>query len=132
MTRAELRRLNKAENAKAKTYNMTSAQLEGLRKQEYERAKKEILSRVDELSSEILKMMIVIPTNVLINDYWEKTAERRIPRFVEDCLELYDSWQKGSVSMEDMQSLTERYAKIKLVNPHTSTGRVLERRKEVY
>ena len=132
MTRSELRRLNKAQGKKTKVYNMTAIELDNIRKQEYERAKKEILSRVDELSSEILKMMIVIPTNVLINDYWEKTAERRIPKFVEDCLELYDSWQKGSVSMEDMQSLTERYAKIKLVNPHTSTGRVLERRKEVY
>lgn len=83
MTRSELRRLNKAQGKKTKVYNMTSTELDNIRKQEYERARKEILSRVDELSSEILKMMLVIPTNVLINDYWEKTAERRIPKFVE-------------------------------------------------
>ena len=40
-----------------------------------------------ELAEEILHMMLVIPTNILISDYWQKTAKKRIPEFVEQCIE---------------------------------------------
>lgn len=68
------------------------------------------------MAEEILKLMLVIPTNVLISDYWKKTAKTRIPKFVEDCMSLYDSWTKGAVSMEEMTKLTEEYAQIEIID----------------
>ena len=116
MTRAEIRRKEREKKKNKATFVMTYEELEKIRKQEYEKAKKEYEKKNEEIAKTILKMMIVVPTNVLINDYWEKTARKRIPRFVEDCLSLYDSLSKGAVKMQELQDLTEEYAKIRLID----------------
>ena len=116
MNRAEMRRKEREKQKKKATYVMTEEELEKIRKQEYEKAKKLIIDKSDEMAEEILKLMLVIPTNVLISDYWRKTAKTRIPKFVEDCMSLYDSWTKGAVSMEEMTKLTEEYAQIEIID----------------
>ena len=116
MTRAEIRRKEREKKKNKATFVMTYEELEKIRKQEYEKAKKEYEKKNEEIAKTILKMMIVVPTNVLINDYWEKTARKRIPKFVEDCLSLYDSLSKGAVKMQELQDLTEEYAKIRLID----------------
>lgn len=116
MNRAEMRRKEREKQKKKATYVMTEEELEKIRKQEYEKAKKLIIDKSDEMAEEILKLMLVIPTNVLISDYWKKTAKTRIPKFVEDCMSLYDSWTKGAVSMEEMTKLTEEYAQIEIID----------------
>lgn len=60
-------------------------------------------------------MMLVIPTNVLVEYYWQKSAKKRIPKFVEDCMSLYEAFTSGVVKMSEMVALTEEYAGIKLV-----------------
>lgn len=116
MTRAEIRRKEREKKKNKATFVMTYEELEKIRKQEYEKATKEYEKKNEEIAKTILKMMIVVPTNVLINDYWEKTARKRIPKFVEDCLSLYDSLSKGTVKMQELQDLTEEYAKIRLID----------------
>ena len=116
MTRAEIRRKEREKKKNKATFVMTYEELEKIRKQEYEKAKKEYEKKNEEIAKTILKMMIVVPTNVLINDYWEKTARKRIPKFVEDCLSLYDSLSKGAVKIQELQDLTEEYAKIRLID----------------
>ena len=96
---------------------MTVEDIVRIRNEEYQRAKKEVLGKTQELADDILKMMLVIPVNVLISDYWEKSAKKRIPKFVDDCLSLYEDWINGYISMEEMQKLTEEYAGIKLIEP---------------
>lgn len=129
--RAEIRRMQKQQEKKKKTYIMTAEELDKIRQQEFENAKKFFLSKNDELAEEIFKMMLVIPTNVLVNDYWTKTAKRRIPNFVNDCLSLYRSWHEGAVNMTEMQELTEEYAQIKLIDVGTATYKThLERQKK--
>ena len=97
-----------------------------IRRQEFDRAKKILLEKNEELAKEILKMMIVIPTNVLINDYWQKTAKKRIPQFVDDCMSLYQSWSEGTVSMEEMQKLTEEYSGIKLIESGSDVEKTMK------
>ena len=126
MKRSEMRRLEREERKNSATFNMTREELEKIRKQEYDRARKTIQDKSDQIAEDILKMMIVIPTNVLINDYWEKTAKKRIPQFVEDCMDLYKAWSEGIVSMEEMQELTEEYAGIKLIEDGTATSKVMK------
>ena len=120
MGRAEMRRVMKENKKKTATFLMTKEQLNRMIKQEHEKAyikaKEEFLQRNDEIAEKILKKMIVIPTNVLINDYWEKTARKKIPKFVDDCLSLYESLSKGIVDMRELQALTEEYAHIKLID----------------
>lgn len=114
MKRSEVRRLERESRKSNATFVMTREEIDKIRKQEYDRARKTIRDKSDQIAEEILRMMIVIPTNVLISDYWEKTAKKRIPKFVEDCMSLYRSWSEGTVSMEEMQKLTEEYSGIRL------------------
>ena len=126
MSRAEIRRAGQEENKKKATFVMTEEEIMKIRKQEYDRARKTIHEKSDQIAEDILKMMIVIPTNVLINDYWQKTAKKRIPQFVEDCLSLYKSWVEGNVSMEEMQNLTEEYAGIKLIDSGSDVEKAMK------
>ena len=87
------------------------------------------MDKNDELAEEILQMMLVIPTNILISDYWQKTAKKRIPEFVEQCISLYKAWEQGVVDMTEMQKLTEEYAGIKLVKDGTPTAKAISERK---
>ena len=57
------------------------------------------MERVNDIAEQIQTMMLVIPTNVLIADYWEKSAKKRIPKFVEDCINLYEAFLQGTVKM---------------------------------
>ena len=126
MSRAEIRRARREENKKKATFVMTEEEIMKIRKQEYDRARKMIHKKSDQIAEEILRMIIVIPTNVLISDYWEKTAKKRIPKFVEDCLSLYKSWSEGAVSMEEMQKLTEEYAGIKLIDSGSDVEKTMK------
>ena len=126
MNRAEIRRRQKEQEKQNKVYTMTYEQIQSIRQQEYTKARQEILNKSDELASKIFKMMLVIPTNILINDYWKKSAETRIPKFVEDCMNLYDSWVSGSVNVKEMCELTEKYAKIKLIEDNDPIDKALK------
>lgn len=128
MSRAELRRQKREDVKKAKTFIMTAEELEKIRMQEFNRAKKLLLDKNDDLAEQILQMMLVIPTNVLIADYWPKSAKQRIPEFVESCMSLYQAWEHGVVTMTEMQELTEEYAGIKLIGKGTATDKAMKER----
>lgn len=125
MSRAEMRRKSREASKSTKTYHFTQEQLMQFKRQEYERARSDILKHTDDLAEEILEMMLVIPTNVLVNDYWPGTAKKRIPKFIRDCLSLYNAWQEGQVSMEEMQELTAKYGNMELVDKKSVTYRTL-------
>ena len=108
---------------------MTAEELDKVRRQEFARAKKILMDKNDELAEEILQMMLVIPTNILISDYQQKTAKKRIPEFVEQRISLYKAWEQGVVDMTEMQKLTEEYAGIKLVKDGTPREEAISERK---
>jgi DNA-binding transcriptional MerR regulator len=58
--------------------------------------------------------MLAIPLNVLVNDYWEKSARKRIPKFIEDVISLYEAVQKGVVSEQQLADLLDEYAGVKI------------------
>lgn len=119
MSRAELRRKQREQKKDNRTYTFTARELEQLeqriRQEEQQKAKQMVLDKTKALANEILTMMLVIPTNVLIADYWKKSARKRIPKFVDDCLNLYEAFTGGAVKMSEMIDLTEEYAGIKLI-----------------
>lgn len=79
-----------------------------IRREEQQKAKQVILDNTNALAEQIL-------TNVLVSDYWQKSAKKRIPKFVDDCMSLYEAFTSGVVKMSEMVALTEEYAGIKLV-----------------
>ena len=58
--------------------------------------------------------MLAIPLNVLVNDYWEKSARKRIPKFIEDVINLYEAVQEGVVSEQQLADLLDEYAGVKI------------------
>ena len=54
--------------------------------------------------------MLAIPLNVLVSDYWSKTAKRRAPEFIHKVLSLFDSVDKGIVTNEDLADLLKDMA----------------------
>ena len=73
------------------------------------------MDRTETIAKQIFQMMLVIPVNVLATQYWEKSAEKKMPKFVDECLSLYDAFMDGTVDMKQMEELTEQLAGIELV-----------------
>ena len=42
--------------------------------------------------------MLSIPLIILFEDYWQKTAKKKAPKFIEDVASLYESVQMGIVT----------------------------------
>lgn len=58
--------------------------------------------------------MLAIPLNVLFNDYWQKSAKQRAPKFISECVKLYEAVQDGYVSNEQLVELLDDLAGIKI------------------
>lgn len=58
--------------------------------------------------------MLAIPLNILVNDYWEKSAKKRIPKFIDDVQNLFEAVQEGVVSEEQLADLLYEYAGVKI------------------
>ena len=54
--------------------------------------------------------MLAIPLNILIIDYWPKSARKRIPEFIDKVLSLYESVQLGVVTDEELREVLRDYA----------------------
>lgn len=92
MNRAALRRQQREKEKKTSTYTLTMEQIENMKKEVYSKAVREVFV-----------LMLAIPCDVLANDYWNRSAKQRLPKFVEQCLSLYRSYEQGVVSMEQME-----------------------------
>lgn len=116
MNRAERRRAEKhGEKAKTVTYNYTKEQLEAVIRAGIEAEVANIKKQTRDEAVEIaLTLMLALPLEVLKNNYWEKSAEKRLPKFVDEVFSLYQSWESGEISMEDLKEDLWKYGGIKL------------------
>lgn len=108
MNRAERRRAEKqAKKDKVVTYNLTQEQINQIKKEAR-----------DEAIDTAFTLMLAIPLEVLIGDgYWAKSAKRRLPKFLDDVLSLYDSWNKGVLTIEELREDLWNIGGIKLQPP---------------
>lgn len=116
MTRAENRRAIREETrAKTATYNLTKAQLDALISErinaDLERIKMEA---TEEALNTAMVLLLALPLEVLMEDYWQKSYKKRIPEFTEKLLEKYSAWENDELSMEKLQQDLWDYAGIRL------------------
>ena len=102
MTRAEIRRQAKIDSKKNKTYNMTKEQVDKLTI--------DMVRRAVDVS---IGMMIAIPLNILGREYWEKTADKRLPKFMDECMSMYESIEAGVLTLSELIEDTQSLAIIK-------------------
>ena len=102
MNRAEIRRQAKIDSKKNKTYNMTKEQVDKLTI--------DMVRRAVDVS---IGMMIAIPLNILGREYWEKTADKRLPKFMDECMSMYESIEAGALTLSELIEDTQSLATIK-------------------
>ena len=102
MNRAEIRRQAKIDSKKNKTYNMTKEQVDKLTI--------DMVRRAVDVS---IGMMIAIPLNILGREYWEKTADKRLPKFMDECMSMYESIEAGVLTLSELIEDTQSLATIK-------------------
>lgn len=98
MNRAERR--SKGITKKEPTYQYTEEQLRAI----IERENKERIEQIKKQSvSEALVLLFALPLEVLMDYYWPKTYQRKLPEFTSHLLDYYDDWQNGKLDLNDLQ-----------------------------
>lgn len=104
MNRAEIRRNQREQSKPAKVYTLTQAQIDQIKQQ-----------AVEEAVDKAFFLMLALPCEVLANEnYWEKLAKRKMPKFIDDILSLYAAYEQGVVTMEQMEKDLWNIAGVKL------------------
>ena len=103
MNRAEMRRQQKLEGKKDKIYHLTQGQIDKM--------KEEVVQEAVDVS---FALMLAVPTNILARCYWEKSAHKRIPQFLDECLSLYESIGTGTVQISELIKDVEELGKLKM------------------
>lgn len=90
---------------KAKQQGMSNIDI--LRMQEI--AKREANKMSDEAekiaTEKAFLFMLGIPLNILMHDYWKKSAKKRMPKFIKEVLSLYEAVEMGVVEFQEISDL---------------------------
>ena len=113
--RAERRRKQKEgiKLEKEKVYTLTQSQLKQMQidiyKDTYQEVYKEIYNKAyKDAVDTSFGLMLSIPTEILSEDEWKKTANKRIPKFLDKCVDLYEKLATNSVRYTDILEKVER------------------------
>lgn len=87
-------------------------------------AKKEADKMAHEACEKAFMQLLAIPCMILEEDYWKKSAKKRIPKFIDDIASLYDSYERGIVTDQDLADFLKEIAGIEI------TAKWLEARKK--
>lgn len=101
MNRAERRRQEKAEKKKTATLNLTADQFEQFKREQSRRT-----------AFTALTLMLGIPLMVLRDHHG--FGKKRLETFVENCIELFDSFDKGYFTFEDIQKTIYKETGVKI------------------
>ena len=116
MGRAELRRKKREEQkSRTATYNLTKAQLDAMVRESVEKElKKAKEEATEEAINQAMILLLVLPLEVLMDHYWQKSYAKRIPKFTSQVLEYYNMWQNGELDMEELKKDLWEYGGVRL------------------
>ena len=108
MNRAELRRAEVAKEKQTKTFVLTQAQIDQMKKDMVKEA-------IDKAIDQAFIIMLALPLEVLITEeYWMKSAKKKIPKFMNDVLRLYKAYEAGDLTIEEMAMDLQEFAGIEV------------------
>lgn len=100
---------------KTKTYNLTEEQLRNYIEQ---RVREELLRQKSKIKndavSDAVLLLFTLPMEVLMDHYWKKSYEKRIPEFTSYLLDYYQRWQDGEFTMEQLKQDLWEYGRVRL------------------
>ena len=103
MTRSEMRRAAREESKKTKTYTLTEEQIRIIKQETTTKA-----------VNEAMILLLTLPLEVLMDHYWQKTYDKKIPEFTEYVLEYYERWQNGELDMDKLKQDLWEFGGVKL------------------
>ena len=103
MTRAEMRRVARETSKKTKTYNLTEEQIRIIKQEATTTA-----------VNEAMILLLTLPLEVLMDHYWQKTYDKKIPEFTNYVLEYYEMWQNGELDMDKLKQDLWEFGGVKL------------------
>lgn len=116
MSRAEKRRAEREKAAKTPTYTFTQEQLDNYIlnaiQEELNRIKKEA---TEHAANQAMVLLFTLPMKVMMDYYWPKSYQQRLPKFAERISDYYYKWQIGELDMDEMIAELDTYAGIKFV-----------------
>lgn len=77
-------------------------------------AKKHAEAMEQEATERAFLYMLSIPLIILFEDYWQKTAKKKAPKFIEDVASLYESVQMGIVTEQQLADSLYELAGVKI------------------
>lgn len=80
-----------------------------------ESAKKAAIEATKETYERAFVHVLGITITLLANDYWSKSAKKRVPKFVEDVVSLFESVQAGVVTEQELFEIIKEYAGIDII-----------------
>lgn len=102
MDRAEIRRQAKKASKKNKVYTLTQAQIDKMKEDIF-----------DDAIDYSFSLMMSFSTKSLLK-YWKKTAPKRIPEFLNDCIKLYKDVETRAVLLPDLEKEIEEACGVKM------------------
>lgn len=96
---------------KPKTYVFTEEQLKAYRLSQFDEFFKK---EKDKIFAEAFALMLTLPLEVLMDHYWTKSYEKRIPKFVSLILEYYEDFENGKLDLEEMKKDLWEYGRVRL------------------
>lgn len=116
MGRAEIRRAARADKkSKTATYNLTKSQLDAMINDSIRYKLEELKQEAtDEAVNTAMILLLTLPLEVLMDHYWQKSYQKRIPEFTEHVLEYYERWQNGELDMDKLKEDLWEYGGVRL------------------
>lgn len=97
---------------KEKVYTLTESQIADMLEKERRKAYEEASKKSIDIA---WQLMLAIPCEVLLgDDYWPKTAKKKLPKFVNDCLSLYDSYNADVFTLAELREELWKWGGVKL------------------
>lgn len=101
--------------AKEKTYTFTKKELQLYINQAVE---KELKNHDEKITinaiNEAMILLLTLPLEVLMDHYWKKSYQRKIPEFTNYVLEYYKKWQDGEIDMNKLKEDLWKYGNVRL------------------
>ena len=104
MKRGERRRLEREEKKKKAVYNLTREQLEDLM----------IKTQREALAAGSFNLLLGIPVKVLKEEYWPKSYEKKLPKFIDQVFDYYEKLQNKELDEKELHALLKEFGGIEL------------------
>ena len=111
------RRANERKNQKYKTatYNLTKSQLDSKVRESIDKELKQAYQDgLNEGVNQAMILLLTLPLEVLIDFYWKKSYEKKIPEFTSHVLDYYAAWQNGELDMDKLKADLWEYGGVRL------------------